>query len=57
MYELADIGFSTATDLADYLVKNNSISFRDRLKPKQKFGIKLVQYESCLLYTSDAADE
>ena len=29
MYELADSGFITATDLADYLVKNHSMSFRD----------------------------
>ena len=28
MYELADSGFLTATDLADYLVKNHSMSFR-----------------------------
>ena len=28
MYELANSGFITATDLADYLVKNHSISFR-----------------------------
>ena len=28
MYELADSGFITATDLADYLVKNYSMSFR-----------------------------
>ena len=28
MFELADTGFITATDLADYLVKNNSMSFR-----------------------------
>ena len=28
MYELADSGFITATDLADYLVKNHSMSFR-----------------------------
>ena len=28
MYELADTGFITATDLADYLVKNHSMSFR-----------------------------
>jgi len=28
MYELADNGFITATDLADYLVKNHSMSFR-----------------------------
>ena len=29
MLELADTGFITATDLADYLVKNHSISFRE----------------------------
>ena len=28
MIELADTGFITATDLADYLVKNHSMSFR-----------------------------
>ncbi len=28
MFELADSGFITATDLADYLVKNHSMSFR-----------------------------
>ena len=28
MYELADTSFITATDLADYLVKNHSMSFR-----------------------------
>jgi len=28
MYELADNGYITATDLADYLVKNHSMSFR-----------------------------
>ena len=28
MYELADTGYITATDLADYLVKNHSMSFR-----------------------------
>ena len=28
MYKLADNGFMTATDLADYLVKNHSIPFR-----------------------------
>jgi argininosuccinate lyase len=28
MYELADSGYITATDLADYLVKNHSMSFR-----------------------------
>ncbi|WP_075522148.1 argininosuccinate lyase [Candidatus Pelagibacter communis] len=29
MYELADSGFITATDLADYLVRNHSMSFRE----------------------------
>ena len=29
MLELANTGFITATDLADYLVKNHSISFRE----------------------------
>ena len=28
MYKLANNGFITATDLADYLVKNHSMSFR-----------------------------
>ena len=28
MYELANRGFVTATDLADYLVKNHAMSFR-----------------------------
>jgi len=28
MYELADTGYITATDLADYLVKNHFMSFR-----------------------------
>ncbi len=28
MYQLADTGFITATDLADYLVKNHSMAFR-----------------------------
>ncbi len=32
MYELADSGFITATDLADYLVKNHSMSFRKAYK-------------------------
>jgi|TARA_Y100000389_G_scaffold2953_1_gene2882 argininosuccinate lyase len=29
MYELADEGYITSTDLADYLVKNHSMSFRE----------------------------
>ena len=29
MLELANLGFITATDLADYLVKNHSMSFRN----------------------------
>ena len=32
MFELADKGYITATDLADFLVKNYSISFRDAYK-------------------------
>ena len=28
MFELANTGYTTATDLADYLVKNHSMSFR-----------------------------
>ena len=28
MLKLAEIGYITATDLADYLVKNHSMSFR-----------------------------
>ena len=36
MYELANSGFITATDLADYLVKNHSMSFR---KAYQKTAI------------------
>ena len=32
MLKLAKTGFITATDLADYLVKNHSISFRDAYK-------------------------
>ena len=32
MYQLADTGFITATDLADYLVKNHSIPFREAYK-------------------------
>ena len=29
MLELANLGYITATDLADYLVKNHSMSFRE----------------------------
>ena len=32
MLELANTGFITATDLADYLVKNHSMSFRQAYK-------------------------
>ena len=32
MYELADTGFITATDFADYLVKNHGMSFRKAYK-------------------------
>ena len=36
MYELAETGHITATDLADYLVKNHSISFRDAYQKTAK---------------------
>jgi argininosuccinate lyase len=32
MIELANTGYLTATDLADYLVKNHSMSFRKAYK-------------------------
>ena len=32
MIELANMGYITATDLADYLVKNYSMTFRDAYK-------------------------
>ncbi len=32
MYELADTGFITATDFADYLVKNHGMPFRKAYK-------------------------
>ena len=32
MLELANKGYITATDLADYLVKNHSMSFREAYK-------------------------
>ena len=32
MLKLAEIGYITATDLADYLVKNHSMSFRKAYK-------------------------
>ena len=32
MLELANSGYITATDLADYLVKNHSMSFREAYK-------------------------
>ena len=32
MLELANSGYITATDLADYLVKNNNMSFRKAYK-------------------------
>ena len=46
MLELANSGYITATDLADYLVKNHSMSFR---KAYQKTAA-VVNF--CLLYTS-----
>ena len=36
MYQLADTGFITATDLADYLVKNHSIPFREAYQKTAK---------------------
>jgi argininosuccinate lyase len=36
MYELADSGYITATDLADYLVKNHSMSFREAYQKTAK---------------------
>ncbi len=36
MFELADTGFITATDLADYLVKNCSMSFREAYQKTAK---------------------
>ena len=35
MFELANTGYITATDLADYLVKNHSLSFRKHTKKLQ----------------------
>ena len=32
MIELANVGYITATDLADYLVKNHSMTFRNAYK-------------------------
>ena len=40
MFELANEGYTTATDFADYLVKNEKISFRDAYK----YSAKLVNY-------------
>tara|TARA_B100000003_G_scaffold199069_1_gene204584 strand:- start:336 stop:1724 length:1389 start_codon:yes stop_codon:yes gene_type:complete len=39
MYELANNGFITATDLADYLVKNHSMSFRQAYEKTAKIVI------------------
>ena len=36
MYEMAREGYTTATDFADYLVKNKSLSFRDAYKVSSK---------------------
>ena len=36
MYEMAKEGYTTATDFADYLVKNKSLSFRDAYKVSSK---------------------
>ena len=43
MLKMANEGFTTATDFADYLVKEKKLTFRESY--------------ACLLYTSDAADE
>ena len=40
MLDLANEGFTTATDFADYLVQNNSLSFREAYK----ISAKLVNY-------------
>ena len=40
MLDLSNEGYTTATDFADYLVKNNKLSFRD----SYKFSSKLVNY-------------
>jgi len=36
MLDLSNEGYTTATDLADYLVQNNSLSFRDAYKISAK---------------------
>ena len=40
MLSLSNEGYTTATDFADYLVQNNSLSFRDAYK----ISAKLVNY-------------
>ena len=54
MFQLAETGFVTATDLADYLVKNHSMSFRKayqktaeivNLAEKKKKGLKDLKIE------------
>ena len=54
MHELADVGYITATDLADYLVKNHSMSFRNayqktaeivNLAEKKKVKLKELKIE------------
>ena len=40
MLNLANEGYTTATDFADYLVQNNNLSFRDAYK----ISAKLVNY-------------
>ena len=40
MLSLSDEGYTTATDFADYLVKNNNLSFREAYK----ISAKLVNY-------------
>ena len=48
MLFMANQGYTTATDFADYLVKNKNLSFRESYA---------ISAKVCLLYTSDAADE
>ena len=40
MLEMANTGYTTATDFADYMVQNNNLSFRDAYK----ISAKLVNY-------------
>ena len=40
MFTLSSVGYTTATDFADYLVQNNNLSFREAYK----ISAKLVNY-------------